>query len=434
MNPRNPELRQLSRARYSGEDVAQIRDLLIKGGTLSFPALPNGLFSAASVNQHAAHTGYQAVWVRDNVYVAYSLFANGETGKAAATVLALADHFERQASRFDAVIADPSRAADPMNRPHVKFNGDPVGEVDTWPHDQNDALGYFLWIFSRMARLGLVPVSQSHAAVIAHFPEYFRAIRFWSDEDSGHWEEARKNSASSIGVVCAGLRELNALLDSNRSSRLHTLISRELVESLLESGLNRLNQILPAECIQDPPRARRYDAALLFLAWPLEIVDREMTDRIVQDVRFNLQGDYGIRRYLGDSFWCSNYLTNLTAEDRTRDFSRDLSSRDRFFEPGMEAQWCIFDPIVSVVFGLRYLSTGDAQWLLLQTEHFNRALNQITAGLRCPELWHWETGPDGCAVLETSEATPLLWTQANLWLALSHMERSARRAERSARG
>jgi hypothetical protein len=159
-----------------------------------------------------------------------------------------------------------------------------------------------------------------------------------------------------------------------------------------------------------------------------------MTDRIVQDVRFNLQGDYGIRRYLGDSFWCSNYLTNLTAEDRTRDFSRDLSSRDRFFEPGMEAQWCIFDPIVSVVFGLRYLSTGDAQWLLLQTEHFNRALNQITGGLRCRELWHWETGPDGCAVLETSEATPLLWTQANLWLALSHMERSARRAERSARG
>ena len=157
MSPRNPELRQLSRARYSVEDVAQIRDLLIKRGTLSFPALPNGLYSAASLSQHAAHTGYQGVWVRDNVYVAYSLLANGETGKAAAAVLALADHFQRQASRFDAIIADPSRAANPVNRPHVKFNGYPVGEVDTWPHDQNDALGYFLWIFSRMARLNLIP-------------------------------------------------------------------------------------------------------------------------------------------------------------------------------------------------------------------------------------------------------------------------------------
>src|SRR5262245_45354043 len=130
MYPRNPELRQLFRAHYSVVDIGQIRDLLIKRGTLSFPALANGLYSAASVSQLAAHTGYQAVWVRDNVYVAYSLLANGETGKAAATVLALADHFQRQASRFDAVIADPSRATNPVNRPHVKFNGYPIGEID----------------------------------------------------------------------------------------------------------------------------------------------------------------------------------------------------------------------------------------------------------------------------------------------------------------
>src|SRR4029450_13310882 len=95
MYPRNPELRQLSRPRYSVADVAQIRELLIKGGTLSFPSLANGLYSAASLSKESTHTGYQAVWVRDNVYVAYSLLANGETGKAAAAVLALSDHFQR---------------------------------------------------------------------------------------------------------------------------------------------------------------------------------------------------------------------------------------------------------------------------------------------------------------------------------------------------
>jgi phosphorylase kinase alpha/beta subunit len=364
------------------------------------------------------------VWVRDNVYVAYSLLANGEPVKAAAAVLALADHFQRQASRFEAIIADPSLAADPMNRPHVKFNGYPVSEVGIWPHDQNDALGYFLWMFCRMARQDLIPIGQRHAAVIAHFPLCFRAIQFWADEDSGHWEEARRNSASSIGAVCAGLRELNTLLDSDRGAPLRSGISREMVQWLLESGMERLNQILPAECIQAPPRARRYDAALLFLAYPLEIVEPEMADRIIQDVREHLQGDYGIRRYLGDSFWCSNYRSKWSAQDRTRDFSSDLASRDRLFEPGTEAQWCIFDPIISVVFGLRYQGSGDTQWLELQTEYFNRALNQITGDLRCPELWHWETAPDGVAVLETSEATPLLWTQANLWLALSQMERS----------
>ena len=84
MSRRNPELQQLVRARYSVDDVAKIRELLIKRGTLSFPALPNGLHSAASVSEAAAHTGYQGVWVRDNVYVAHSLLANGEAGKAAA--------------------------------------------------------------------------------------------------------------------------------------------------------------------------------------------------------------------------------------------------------------------------------------------------------------------------------------------------------------
>ena len=90
MSPRNPDLRRLFRARYSVEGIALIRDLLFDRGTLRFPVLPNGLFSAASVSSAAAHTGYQAVWVRDNVHVAHSLLVNGEPAKAAAAVLALA--------------------------------------------------------------------------------------------------------------------------------------------------------------------------------------------------------------------------------------------------------------------------------------------------------------------------------------------------------
>jgi hypothetical protein len=60
--------------------------------------------------------------------------------------------------------------------------------------------------------------------------------------------------------------------------------------------------------------------------------------------------------------------------------------------------------------------------LTLQTEYFNRSLTQLTASLQCPELWHWEG-----EILETSEATPLLWTQANLLLAVNEMEKSVQR-------
>jgi phosphorylase kinase alpha/beta subunit len=424
MEPRNPGLRRLFRSEYSATDIAQVRDFLRNAGTLSFPALPNGLFSAASLTQAEEHTGYTAVWVRDNVHVANALLDNGEPDLAARTVLALADHFQRQSRRMSAIIAEPSLAATPGHRPHVKFNGFPAAEIPDWPHDQNDALGYFLWIFSRMARRDLIRISPGHASAIAQFPDYLQAIRYWSDEDSGHWEEARKNEASSVGAVTAGLRELAALLDSDRGTPLRPLVSTDLVRPLLKAGLDRLDEILPAECVQDPPHRRQCDAALLFLAWPLEIVDQEMADRIVQDVRAHLQGEHGIRRYIGDSFWSANYRANLSAEDRTRDFSSDLSGRDRLLVPGMEAQWCLFDPIVSAVYGHRYQTSGDPQWLRLQTEYFNRSLAQITGDLKCPELWHWEAGPDGRPVLETSEATPLLWTQANLCLALNEMEKS----------
>jgi phosphorylase kinase alpha/beta subunit len=132
-----------------------------------------------------------------------------------------------------------------------------------------------------------------------------------------------------------------------------------------------------------------------------------------------------VRRYLGDSYWCADYKTLLAPDERTVDVSADMSARDRLLEPGGEAQWCLFDPIISVIHGLRYRSTGDAEALRLQTEHLNRSLRQLTGPdtafppLRCPESYYREHGR-----YVPNDVTPLLWTQANLRLALHHMEDS----------
>jgi hypothetical protein len=40
-----------------------------------------------------------------------------------------------------------------------------------------------------------------------------------------------------------------------------------------------------------------------------------MAEQLVQDVIGNLQGDYGIKRYLRDSFWAADYRTKLSPED-----------------------------------------------------------------------------------------------------------------------
>jgi phosphorylase kinase alpha/beta subunit len=175
--------------------------------------------------------------------------------------------------------------------------------------------------------------------------------------------------------------------------------------------------------------ARRYDAALLFLIYPLDVVSSEMARKICEDVVANLQGDNGIRRYIGDSYWTADYKRKLDANLWTGDFSVCQSERDKIAKVGEEAQWCLFDPILSVISGRRYLQTHADEDLQKQIFHFNRALGQLTGpgcpagALRCPEAYYLE---DGRYV--PNDHVPLLWTQANLLAAFVAMKATARAA------
>lgn len=441
----NEEIRDLVKTRYTPADIERIRDLLDRHRALRLPALSGGLFPAALITPETRHTGYANVWVRDNVHVAHALLMTGRVQEAVRTARALAAHFERQRDRFEAVIADPASATEAMNRPHIRFDGAAERDIEeTWPHAQNDALGYFLWFYCRLARNGLVTVGEREAEMLARFPRYFSAIRYWEDEDSGHWEEVRRISASSIGAVTAGLRELKTLLARPAPpAALRARVRVASVDALLSAGRARLNTVLPFECLQPDPRKKRlYDAALLFLIHPLDVAEGPAADGILANIAAHLQGDFGIRRYPGDSFWSADYWKNFKAEDRTGDLSCGTALRDRFFIPGTEAQWCIFDPIVSVIYGNRYQRFGRIEDRHRQILHLNRSLGQITGEnarcgfgpgqirigpFQCPELYHVETVESGAPEVQPSEATPLLWTRANLSLALGVMARSLRK-------
>jgi phosphorylase kinase alpha/beta subunit len=154
-----------------------------------------------------------------------------------------------------------------------------------------------------------------------------------------------------------------------------------------------------------------------------------MADRILEDVTGNLQGEYGIRRYPGDSFWCRDYkdipegIRTAVSSERERWFVEN----GRELKNGEEAQWCVFDPIVSAIYGLKFQETRRGEFLERQTFHLNRSLGQITGEdfhpkvFRCPELYYLQGGR-----YAPNDATPLLWTQANLMTALKMMEQSAR--------
>jgi len=432
----------LWRESYTLADVERLARFLEEQGTFRFHVLPSGIFPASVAGEY---TGYSAAWVRDNVQIAAAHLGWGEIDVTVRCVSALAEFFRRHRQRFENVIAGKADPTDVMRRPHIRFDGGTLNELrERWAHAQNDALGYFLWLYCGLVAAGHLAPRPDDGELLAAFVRYLAAIRFWHDEDSGHWEETRKINASSIGAVTAGLTALRELLDSWGTGTRHTARAhpsplpggegarmRGEVDELIECGRTALSGILPSECKQaEPTKARRYDAALLFLIHPLRIVDEAMADTIINDVTNELLGPHGIRRYRGDSYWCADYKTLLAENQRTSDFSDDVSARDRLLLPGEEAQWCLFDPLLSIIFGERFRATRDPRWLDRQTWHLNRSLGQLTDDshdfppFRGPESYYLCEG-----FYRPNDITPLQWTQALLRLALFEMQRSLQNAD-----
>jgi phosphorylase kinase alpha/beta subunit len=422
----NESILDFIKHKYTLPDIKELSSFLRSRGTISFSALKNGLFPAAKTEAQNTYTGYTSIWVRDNIHVAHAHYVFGEKNIAKKTIVTLMAYFKKYRHRFDGIISGKVDAQNPMNRPHIRFNGDNLDEIDQkWAHAQNDALGYFLWFYCKLAIERLIKPEADDINILLLFPSYWQTIRYWEDEDSGHWEETRKIAASSIGVVVAALTTLKDFLSDH-----YTLEnSHEILESLnglIQKGREELNKILPFECIQpNPSQYRRYDSALLFLIYPLGVVSDNATDKIINNVIGNLQGDYGIKRYLGDSYWAADYKKNLTPEARTIDFSDELSARDSLLKKGEEAQWCIFDPIISTIFGIKFQKTARQEYLEQQTYYLNRSLGQITGKesklgeFLCPESYYIENSR-----YVPNDPTPLLWTQANLAIALTTMEQS----------
>jgi glycosyl hydrolase family 15 len=427
----NEKLLDYMTDRYDLASLRRLRRFLEDHGTFRFTPLRTHLFSAAAVTRSNVQSGYQHVWVRDNVHVSHAFYVNNQARAGSRIMSALMQFFTQYRHRFHDVIDGRVNRADPMSRPHVRFNGVTLQESrQSWAHAQNDALGYFLWMYCTLACTGLVKPSRDEVETLTLFPRYFEAIRYWADEDSGHWEETRKIEASSIGAVVAGLGKLREFFSMGQSDmRLRGGGSRDsesILKALERRGRKELGRILPHECIQKSPvKRRRTDAALLFLVYPLEVVGDAMGARILKDIAESLEGPFGIKRYVGDSYWAADYKDKLDPTERTVDFSHNMEMRNKFLAPGQEAQWCLFDPVMSTAYGRRYHRTGRKDFLHQQTYYFNRSLGQLTAKAKgiqefqCPEAYYLQRGS-----YVPNDQTPLLWTQANLLLAMKLMEKS----------
>jgi len=406
-----PELK----AEGLGKQAAALREKLAAAKTLEVGGNEHGIYAASASQAEDAPSGYQNAWLRDNAMVAFSRFACGDQELAFKTARALTRFLKTQTEKIERIIAKPKRKEEVQERPHIRFNAKTLEEnQEEWAHAQNDALGEAVWLRFLLANSGAdFSLSAEESQLYGLFPAYFDAIQYWKDQDSGAWEEARRINSSSIGAVMAGLREVEIYLREGNEVR---GVGKSALRELLKKGRRVLEVQLPFEA----PPERRTDAALLFLIYPLGVVsDARMKRLLVSLLRARLMGEVGIRRYLGDSYFCQDYDQWYRPEERSADFAQRLAVRDEFLQPGCEAQWCLFDPLLSVVYGEEYQQTGSAQALERQLEHLNRAIGQLDDG-RCAEMYFLQGGK-----WTPNEHTPLAWTQANLALAVRCLCQSA---------
>jgi Glucoamylase and related glycosyl hydrolases len=402
------------------QQVAALREKMELAQTLIVRPNEHGIYAASASQGEEAASGYQNAWLRDNAMVAYSRFASGDAESALRTARGLTTLLKSQAEKMERIIAKPKRKEEVQERPHIRFNAKTLQEnEESWTHAQNDALGEVVWLRFLLANEAGFAFEAEERELYAMFPAYFDAIQYWKDADSGAWEEARKLNSSSIGAVMAGLREMDKFVrDGNERSGM----KKSGLAELLKRGQRVLEVQLPFEA----PPERKTDAALLFLIYPLGLVaDERMKRSIVSLVRARLMGKVGIRRYLGDSYFCQDYDQWYTPGERSADFAQRLAVRDEFLQPGCEAQWCLFDPVLSVIYGQEYQLSGRAEALKGQLEHLNRAIGQLDEKGRCPEMYFLKGGK-----WTPNEHTPLAWTQANLSLAVRCLELSASGMER----
>ena len=167
---KNQQLNAMIRRQYSLEEIRGVSSFLEKMGTLTFVSLPNGLFPAAALGKHRDYTGYSYVWVRDNVHISHARYRIGRTDVAVQNLRTLMKYFIKHRKRLLDIIEGVADPNIPMNRAHIRFDGRSLEEVkEKWAHAQNDALGYFLWMFCNLVNDGALTPGADELNMLALF-------------------------------------------------------------------------------------------------------------------------------------------------------------------------------------------------------------------------------------------------------------------------
>ena len=427
-------------------------------------------------------TNYNAIWVRDNVWVYYSFLKQPErAGDALRLLLALWDYYatDAQIKRFSNVIADPALSLNDMAMPHIRFDGSSPdlgdvmvnGKPQIWNHRQIDAHGLFFAALGETISEGRVTLDDLTAErfkVLSLYPLFLKRIDFSNYEDAGAWEEIPRKNTSSIGLATRSLQIWRDLIHIDRSPALGPFRdkfqaqmqssdaqvaeqwTRSSLGQLINSGLKTVRHQLALggespDYNPEDVHFRLADIALSFIIQPTPLHGlSEAERRKILLIVETLRRPCGVLRYRHDSYQSGNYwiMAPPKKDKHVAALTGDTSSKAAFAErlsrliPDSEAQW-FFDSILALDRLHLAKITDDPelrrQDIYFATVHLKRALGQITGN----DVTADGTPVKACQTPESintliidgrkyhlpSPIVPLNWAKAGLSMALIEYQR-----------
>ena len=483
----NDEVAPWIRSKLNAGLISEIRAALEP--RLRIELNDKGFVSAAArhMSETKDTTNYDAIWVRDNVWIYYSFLKDPERrDDARRLILALWDYYStpEQVLRFKDIITNPRSATDAMSMPHIRFDSNSPGLADVtidgkpeaWNHRQIDAHGIFFTALGEAFGDGLLneaDLTQARALPLALYPLFLSKVRFYAYEDAGSWEELPRKNTSSIGLATRSLqvwkdliygavsekkdglapfREKLMRFISGTGDETILLWSKSSLEELSALGLKEVKRQLSlgGESPDYSPtdiHFRLADAAMLALIQPSPLEGLGENDiRNILVIVETLKRASGVLRYNNDSYQGGNYWIAPSAapgSDKPA-LTGDASSQDAFLWrlekliPDTEAQW-FFDSLIAMArMHLARVTTDPERRLIdmhLAAISIKRSLGQITgkgitADGKPVDAWLVPESVntvviDGRKHYLPSPIAPLNWAKAALWMALRDYEKTS---------
>lgn len=417
-------------AAFSRHGFQELFDTLKAKGTFAVSVDDKGLAVTSGVEAHVNAQMSVMRWCSDTVWITRELLAVEKPEACPKALVSLAKVYLSQEDMFKRIILDPSpyhRGGKLDGIAHI-FDGATFKLNEDFNRRRLEGHGLALKAFADAIKEGLVDGRPSGFQpsmlkgddfkrvldAMAYLADYFNAIRYYDSHTrtTGNWEEMPFERSmwdtTAVTLAFESVQDLliNPAYDANTQvqavraelrQRSTLLGSPAAMQGLIQRGWEAVRAYYPCE-----NASRAFDASAVWTAAfakldadPLEDVRKRAT--LLRLSAETLLGEFGMRRYNGDSYLSTNYEHMSLFDNQGRlhlpgaskggfeanDVSDEASfaARGALLVKGQEAQWVLPVPVMAVAYSRLLNQVLDLQ----KTQGENHELKAILL-----ELWNNE--------------------------------------------